>query len=253
MARAQRKAFVDYDGCEVGVQHGGAKCVFQASDNDRFVDKGIDRTPQLAPFVGERGPITGRETGDDQGFEIGTARGLLPEHLRHQIGRLAIAVIIHTPVAGMLAEGPRRQGLRQPCRQGKRSCRIASRGRFPQGSHQLQARIAVELLGHGEIGQRRVVFCAVSTVGPRLCGIHEFAPVVCPSPGAGKKLIDALLCGLGVLGHVSLPVPAMAMPDRDPPPGRSFDPSQRSCILDARLLPTTQNAAFSPIKTSIVT
>ena len=119
MARAKGKAFVDDDGRDVGIQHHRAEGVFQASDDDRLVDERIDGTSQLAPFGRERRPVAGREAGDDQGFEIGTAHRLLPECLWHQVRRLPIAVIIRTPVAGVMTEGPRRQGLRDPCRKGE--------------------------------------------------------------------------------------------------------------------------------------
>ncbi len=120
MTRAQRKAFVDDDGRDIGIEHRGAEGVFEAADDDRLIDERIDRTPQLAPFGRERRPVGGREAGDDQGFEIGTARRLLAECRRHQVGSIAIAVILHTPVAGVLAERPRRQGLRDPGRKRKR-------------------------------------------------------------------------------------------------------------------------------------
>ena len=50
-----------------------------------------------------------------------------------------------------------------------------------------------------EIGQRDIVVCAVSTSSPRLGCLYQITPVVRSSTGPGKELIDALLCGLGVL------------------------------------------------------
>ncbi len=86
MTRAQRKAFVDHDGREIGIQDRGAEGVFEASDDDRLIDELIDRTPQLAPFGSERRPIVGGDAGDDQGFEIRTARRMLTECRRQQVG-----------------------------------------------------------------------------------------------------------------------------------------------------------------------
>ena len=59
-----------------------------------------------APAYAQEASLTGTVT-DSTG-------GVLPEHLWHQIWGVAIALIIHTPVARMLPEGPCRQGLRQP-------------------------------------------------------------------------------------------------------------------------------------------
>jgi hypothetical protein len=60
---------------------------------------------------------------------------------------------------------------------------------------------------HREIRQGRVVFRAIAASGPCLCHFDQITPVVCATSGAGKELIDALLCGLGVLGHAALPDP----------------------------------------------
>ena len=114
MPRAKRKAFVDHDGCKIGVQDGRAERVLETADDDRFIDKRVDRTPQLAPFRAEPRPIVGGNAGDDQDFEIRTVRPFPPERRRQQIGNIPSAIIVQIPLAGMLAEGPCRQRLHNP-------------------------------------------------------------------------------------------------------------------------------------------
>src|SRR5712671_5989218 len=92
----------------------------------------------------------------------------------------------------------------------------------------MEARIAMILFRHREGRERCIVIRAIPASGPHLCGFHQITPIVRPPPRAGRKLIDALLCGLSVLGHVSLLILARVLPDRDPLTGRSFDPNQRS-------------------------
>ena len=55
MARAKRKAFVDDDGCDIGVQHRRAEGVFEAADDDRLIDERIERTRSLRHSVASPG------------------------------------------------------------------------------------------------------------------------------------------------------------------------------------------------------
>ncbi len=214
MPRAKRKAFVDHDGCKIGVQDGRAERVLETADDDRFIDERVDRTPQLAPFRAEPRPIVGRNAGDDQDFEIRAVRLFPPERRRQQIGNVSIAIIVQIPVASMLAEGPRRQRLHNPRRKPERRCRVSGRSGFLQRRHQVQTRIAVKFFRHREISQRRIVFRAVPALGPCLCGVDQITPVVGSPSGPAKELIDARPCGFGVLGHVSLPILARVMARR---------------------------------------
>ena len=50
--RAEREAFVDHDGGQLGVEHRGAECVLEAADEDRLVDEGIQRPAKAAPLCG---------------------------------------------------------------------------------------------------------------------------------------------------------------------------------------------------------
>ena len=42
MTRAQRKAFVDDDGCNVGIHDRRTEGVLEASDDDRLIDERVD-------------------------------------------------------------------------------------------------------------------------------------------------------------------------------------------------------------------
>ena len=97
MSRFLCKAFVDDDGRYVGIDHGGAKGVFEASDEHRLVDEGVQRTTQPAPFGAKIWPIRRRHAGDDQHLEIRTMRFRSPQRRRKQIGRSALAVVVKYP------------------------------------------------------------------------------------------------------------------------------------------------------------
>src|ERR1700692_3677290 len=127
MARAKRKALVDHDGSEVGVKECRAEGVFKTADDDRLIDERIDRTPKLAPFRAERRPIVGGDAGDEQGFKIRAVRLFPPERRRQQFGNTSVALIMQTPVAGMLTKGPGLQGLCNPGRKRKRGSRVSGR------------------------------------------------------------------------------------------------------------------------------
>src|SRR5260370_3789668 len=108
----------------------------------------------------------------------------------------------------------------------------------------MNARIAMNLFHYREVRQRRVAFRAVPALGPRLCAFHEFTPVICPPSGAGKELIDALLCGLVVVGHVSLSrlCEVDGLSNRAPLLPRSLDSSQWSHSLATNSRQPTANA-----------
>jgi hypothetical protein len=74
MSRFLRKAFIDDDGRYVGIDHGGAKGVFEASDEHRLVDEAVQRATEPAPFDAQIWPIGRRHAGDDQDLEIGSTR-----------------------------------------------------------------------------------------------------------------------------------------------------------------------------------
>ena len=128
MTRAQRKAFVDDDGCDVGVEHRRAEGVLEAADDDRLIDERID-ADAAACAIRLRGAASWwREAGDDQGLEIGPARLAAAECGGHQVRDAAVAVFVHTPVTGVLAEGARHQRLRDPGRKRQRRRGIAGGG-----------------------------------------------------------------------------------------------------------------------------
>src|SRR5258708_2071980 len=149
----------------------------------------------------------------------------------------------------MLTEGPGLEGLRNPCRKGKRGCRVTRQSGLPQGRHQLETGIAVKLFRHGKIGQRDIVIRAVAASGPRLGCLNQITPVVRSSPWPDEELIDALLCGLAVLRHVSLPIRTKMTSRRIVParPGQSLDPSQGSHSPRK----TRQNAASAALRNAI--
>ncbi len=109
------------------------------------------------------------------------------------------------PVAGMLAERPRHQRLRDPGRQRQRGRGIAGSRALLQRRHQLQARIAMEFLGDRQIVQQRVVSAAIACTRPRLRGVDEVAPVIGAATRPQQELIDTMRCGPGILGHVISP------------------------------------------------
>jgi hypothetical protein len=120
--RAQCKALVDDDSAKIGVEHRSTEGVFEASDDHRLVDERVERTPQLAPFVGETLPAGGGRSGDDQGLEIGPARLGAAERGRHQLRHAAVAILAHAAVTGVLAERAGHQRVRDPrgqCQRGR--------------------------------------------------------------------------------------------------------------------------------------
>ena len=70
--RFLRKAFIDDDGRYVGIDHGGAKGVFEASDKHRLIDESVQWTTQPAPFGAQIWPIRCRHASDDQHLEVWT-------------------------------------------------------------------------------------------------------------------------------------------------------------------------------------
>src|SRR3954470_22124765 len=104
MSRLQRKTFIDDDGRDVRVDHGGAKCVFEATDEHGLVDEGVQRTAKPAPFGAQIWPVRRGHAGDDQNLEVWTMRLRSPEGRRKQIGGNAFAVIVELPIIGVLAE-----------------------------------------------------------------------------------------------------------------------------------------------------
>ena len=56
MPRAEREAFVDHDGGQLGVEHRGAEGVLEAADEHRLVDERIQRPAQAAPLCGQAWP-----------------------------------------------------------------------------------------------------------------------------------------------------------------------------------------------------
>ena len=72
--RTQCKAFVDDDGCDIGIEHRRTEGILEASDDDRLIDERVNRTPQPPPFGCEVLPVGGGNAGHDQGLEIGPAR-----------------------------------------------------------------------------------------------------------------------------------------------------------------------------------
>jgi hypothetical protein len=204
--RAKRKTLVDDDGCDVGIEHRRAERVFQASDDHRLIDERVERTPQPAPFGGKVLPAGGGQAGDDQGLEIGPARLAAAERGRQQIRRAALAVVVQIPVARMLAERAGHQRLRDPGRQRQTGRRIAGSCALLQRRHQLQAGIAMELLGHRQIVQQGLVSGAVACARRPCPGrVDQVTPVVGAGARPRQELIDAMRCGLCVLGHVFSP------------------------------------------------
>jgi hypothetical protein len=65
-----------------------------------LIDERVDRTPQLAPFGAECGPIVRRNAGDNQGLEIGAARTLMTERKDLVCKACAIRVESASEVAG---------------------------------------------------------------------------------------------------------------------------------------------------------
>ncbi|WP_265575882.1 hypothetical protein [Bradyrhizobium sp. WBAH23] len=106
----------------------------------------------------------------------------------------------------MLTERPGRQRLGDLRRKRERCGPVAGCCGFPQRRHQVQTGIAMKFLGDRELGQRRIVGRAIAGPRPGLRCFHEIAPIIGPGSGPGKKSIDTLLCGVGILGHVSLTV-----------------------------------------------
>ena len=108
MSRLPPKTLVDDDGSEIRIEHGGAEGVLEASDEYRFVDEGIERTAQSAPFSAEIRPVCRWHASDDQELEIGAMRFRLAERRGQQVGRSMLAILMNIPITRMLAE-------RYPC------------------------------------------------------------------------------------------------------------------------------------------
>ncbi len=102
--RPQREALVNDDGAEIRIEHDGAERVFEAADEHRLVDEGVERAAQPAPLGAKVRPGGGRRSGDDQGFEIGSARIGAAGRRRHQVRHRFLVILVGVPVAGMLAE-----------------------------------------------------------------------------------------------------------------------------------------------------
>src|SRR6185369_9123039 len=90
---------------------------------------------------------------------------------------------------------------------------------------------------HRQIGKSGIEVPAIPASRPDFGGFNQIAPVVRASTGAVEELIDALLCGFGVLRHVSLPIlrRGAGSSDRAPRPIHSIDPSQGSGLSQSKL------------------
>src|SRR3954451_19655525 len=86
---------------------------------------------------------------------------------------------------------------RDPVRQRQGGSSVAGSRALLQRRHQLQAGIAVEFLGHRQIGEQGLLFRAVTCLHcPRFGGFYE---VTVSATRPQQESIDAMRCGLGVL------------------------------------------------------
>ena len=206
MPRLLRKTLVDDDSREIRIEHVSAEGVLEASDKHRFVDEGVERAAQPAPFSAEILPVRRRYTCDNQELEIRAMRFRSAERRRQQVGRSMLAIVMNIPIARMLAERFGHQRLQNP-RCECRSRRSSAGGRsFLQGCHQAKAGISVKFLRHFELSEQVIEFVAIArAVGPGLRGIHQKAPMVGSRTGSREELVDPLILALFFLRHRSLP------------------------------------------------
>jgi hypothetical protein len=207
MSRFLCKAFIDDDGGYVGIDHGGAEGVFEASDEHRLINEGVQRTAQPAPFGAQVWPIRRRHTGNDQHLEVWTMRFRSPQRRRKQIGQGALAVVVNIPIVRMLAERSRLQGLHNA---GRKRCsgRRVARGRgLLQGGHQARTGVTVKFFRDLDLGEQGVKLVAIpGAAGPGIRGVQQEAPVIGSRAGSGEKLIDPVVLNLFFVGHRFLPL-----------------------------------------------
>src|SRR5436309_2519637 len=96
MTRAKRKAFVDDDGGNVGIEHRRTERVLKAPDYDRLINESVEGTAQPPPFGCEILPMGGGNAGHDQRLEIGSARLVVAERCRQQVWDTAVALVVYT-------------------------------------------------------------------------------------------------------------------------------------------------------------
>src|SRR5262245_64090588 len=89
---------------ELRVQDGGAECILEASDEYRFVDERIERPAKPSPLGAQRVPSTGRCSGDDEHFEIGSVAVFAPERRRQHIRYGLFRIDLRFQLAGILSE-----------------------------------------------------------------------------------------------------------------------------------------------------
>ena len=192
MPRAEREAFVDHDGGQLGVEHRGAEGVLEAADEDRLVDERIQRPAKAAPLCGQAWPACGGRAGDDQDLEIGPMGFRAREGRMQRLRRSTFAIIVRIPVAGILAKRAGKQGARDAPAQGCSRVRVIGRSMLAQRRHQLVTGIGMKLLGRRHLGERRFERCPIArAVGPGVGQLHQVAPLIGSRSRTRKEPVDA--------------------------------------------------------------
>ena len=183
---------MDHDCSEISIEHGRTEGVFEATDEHRFIDEGIQRSAQSPPVRCEIGPARGWRTGHDQHLKVWPMCFRAGERGMQATRHHRFAVIMHVPIASVLPKRAGKNGPSDASGQCRHTAHIVCGAMFPQRRHQLETGISMELLG-----RYHLVECDVERrplagpARPSVDQFHQMTPLVGPRSRPREEPVDA--------------------------------------------------------------